>query len=106
MIDLHTHTTNSDGTWSTKELLTKAEELGLEVFSITDHDTAKSYIEVEQNKELQSIFKGKLIRGVELNCTFNGIKIEVLAYNFDLHPVQEWIENYYTPEKNKNRLIE
>lgn len=106
MIDLHTHTTNSDGTWSTKELLTKAEELGLEVFSITDHDTAKSYIEIEQNKELQSIFKGKLIKGVELNCTFDGIKIEVLAYDFDLYPVQEWLENYYTVEKNRNRLID
>ena len=72
MIDLHSHTTNSDGTWTTKELLTKAEEIGLEV----------------------------------LNCTFDGIKIEVLAYNFDLHPIQEWLENYYTPEKNRNRLIE
>ena len=106
MIDLHSHTTNSDGTWTTKELLTKAEELGLEFFSITDHDTAKSYIEIENNKELKNIFKGKLIRGAELNCTFDGIKIEVLAYNFDLYPIQEWLENYYTPEKNKNRLIE
>lgn len=106
MIDLHSHTTNSDGTWTTKELLTKAEELGLEVFSITDHDTAKAYIEIEKDKELQKIYKGKLIRGVELNCTFDGIKIEVLAYNFNLHPVQKWLENYYTPEKNRNRLIE
>ena len=106
MIDLHSHTTNSDGTWTTKELLMKAEELKLEVLSITDHDTAKAYIEIEKNKGLQNIFKGKLIRGVELNCTFDGIKIEILAYNFDLHPIQEWLENYYTPEKNKKRLIE
>lgn len=106
MIDLHSHTTNSDGTWNTKELLEKAENLGLEVFSITDHDTVKSYIEIEQSKELQSIFKGKLIKGVELNCVFDGIKIEILAYNFDLHPVNELLENYYTSEKNKNRLIE
>lgn len=106
MIDLHTHTINSDGTWSTKELLTRAEALKLEVLSITDHDTAKSYIEIEQNKELQTIFKGKLIKGVELNCTFDGIKIEALAYDFDLYPVQEWLENYYKPEKNKKRLIE
>ena len=106
MIDLHTHTINSDGTWTTKELLTKAEEIGLEVLSITDHDTAKSYIEIEKNKELQNIYKGKLIRGAELNCTFDGVKIEVLAYDFDLLPVQEWLENYYTPEKNRNRLIE
>ena len=106
MVDLHSHTTNSDGTWNTKELLTKAQDLGLEVFSITDHDTAKSYIEIENNKELQKIYKGKLINGVELNCTYDGIKIEVLAYNFGLHPVQEWLENYYTPEKERNRLIE
>ena len=106
MIDLHSHTTNSDGTWSTKELLEKAEKLGLEVFSITDHDTVKAYIEIEKNKNLQKIFKGKLINGVELNCVFDGIKIEILAYNFDLHPVNEWLENYYTAEKNRNRLIE
>lgn len=106
MIDLHSHTTNSDGTWSTKELLEKAENIGLEVFSITDHDTVKSYIEIEQNKDIQAIFKGELIKGVELNCVFDGIKIEILAYNFDLHPVNEWLENYYTSEKNKNRLIE
>lgn len=106
MIDLHSHTTNSDGTWSTKELLMKAEELKLEVLSITDHDTAKSYIEIEKNESLQNIFKGKLIRGAELNCTFDGIKIEILAYNFDLHPIQEWLEDYYTPEKNRKRLIE
>jgi 3',5'-nucleoside bisphosphate phosphatase len=106
MIDLHSHTINSDGTWSTKELLIKAEELKLEVLSITDHDTAKSYIEIEKNESLQNIFKGKLIRGAELNCTFDGIKIEILAYNFDLHPIQEWLEDYYTPEKNRKRLIE
>ena len=106
MIDLHSHTTNSDGTWTTKELLNKAQDLGLEVFSITDHDTAKSYIEIESDTELQKIYTGKLIRGVELNCTYDGIKIEVLAYNFDLHPVQEWLEDYYTPEKERNRLIE
>lgn len=106
MIDLHSHTTNSDGTWSTRELLSKAEELGLEILSITDHDTAKSYIEIENNEELKNIFNGKLIKGVELNCTFDGVKIEILAYNFDLHPVQKWLDDYYTIEKNKNRLIE
>lgn len=106
MIDLHSHTKNSDGTWTTKEVLNIAEEVGLEVFSITDHDTAKSYIEMEENEELQNIFTGKIITGAELNCTFDGVKIEILAYGFDLHPVQEWLEDYYTHEKNRNRLVE
>ena len=106
MIDLHTHTINSDGTWTTKQLLENAEQLGLEVLSITDHDTARSYIELEENKKLKNIYTGKLIIGAELNCTFDGVKIEVLAYDFDLHPVQKWLENYYSAEKNKIRLIE
>lgn len=105
MIDLHSHTKNSDGTWSTKELLTRAEELKLEVLSITDHDTAKAYLEIENNQELKKIYTGKLIRGAELNCTFDGVKIEILAYGFDLYPVQEWLESYYTAEKNRNRLM-
>ena len=105
MIDLHCHTINSDGTWSTEELLKKAEEQKLEILSITDHDTAKSYIEMEQNKRLRNIFSGSIINGAELNCTFDGFKIEILVYNFDLHPVENWLENYYTPEKNRNRLI-
>ena len=106
MIDLHTHTKNSDGTWSTEELLKKAESIGIEVLSITDHDTVKAYTEIEENENLQKIFKGKLINGVELNCVFDGVKIEALAYNFDISPVNEWLESYYTAEKNRNRLIE
>ena len=106
MIDLHCHTKNSDGTWSTKELLEKSEILKLDVLSITDHDTVKSYIEIKENRNLQKIFKGKLINGVELNCTFDGIKIEVLAYGFDIQPVHEWLEGYYTVEKHIKDLTE
>lgn len=106
MIDLHCHTTNSDGTWTVEELLKKAQEINLEVLSITDHDSVKSYFEIQKNKELQNIFKGNIIDGVELNCVFNGIKIEALAYDFDLDKVNNWLEEYYTPEKNRNGLIE
>ena len=84
MIDLHCHTTNSDGTWTVEELLKKAQEINLEVLSITDHDSVKSYFEIQKNRELQNVFKGKIINGVELNCVFDGIKIEALAYDFDI----------------------
>lgn len=106
MIDLHTHTKNSDGTWSTKQLLANAQAIGLEVLSITDHDTAKSYIEIDNDEKLKNIYTGKLIIGSELNCTFEGVKIEVLAYDFDLYSVQSWLEDYYSEEKNKKRLID
>ena len=106
MIDLHSHTTNSDGTWTTAKLLKEAEKLKLEAFSITDHDSVESYVEIENSEELKKIYKGKLIRGAELNCTYDGVKIEILAYDFDLQPVRNWLKDYYTPEKNRNRLIE
>lgn len=106
MIDLHCHTTNSDGTWTVEKLLKKAQEINLEVLSITDHDSVKSNFEIQKNKELQNIFKGNIIDGVELNCVFDGIKIETLAYDFNLDKVNNWLDEYYTPEKNRNGLIE
>ena len=46
MIDLHIHTTYSDGTYSVKEILKEAQEKKLEVISITDHDNVKAYKEI------------------------------------------------------------
>lgn len=42
MIDLHIHTTYSDGTDSVKEVLEKAQAIGLNCISITDHDRCRS----------------------------------------------------------------
>ena len=50
MIDLHMHTTYSDGTDTVRELLKKAEGIGLEIISITDHNTCKAYYEMEKFK--------------------------------------------------------
>ena len=48
MIDLHTHTNYSDGTWDTKRLLEEAEKTKLEVLAITDHDTLDAHFELEK----------------------------------------------------------
>ena len=77
MIDLHCHTTNSDGTWTVEELLKKAQEINLEVLSITDHDSVKSYFEIQKNKELQNIFKGYMIMSSLFTALSNG-KISAL----------------------------
>ena len=52
MIDLHTHTIYSDGTWNLKKLLEEAEKAQIEVLSITDHDTVKAYKELGYNCKL------------------------------------------------------
>lgn len=83
VIDLHLHTNHSDGTDSVEELLINAQKLNMEVISITDHDTIEAYQEIEDNKSLLDLYKGKLIVGVELKAIYNNVNIEVLGYGFD-----------------------
>ena len=83
MIDLHIHTTYSDGTDSVEELLKKAEDKQLEVISITDHDEVGSYFELEKDKKLRNLYSGKIIIGAELKTVWNRVPIEILAYGID-----------------------
>lgn len=105
MIDLHTHTNYSDGTWDVKTLLEEAEKTGVGLLSITDHDSVKAHIELKKN-DYSKIFSGKIISGAEFNCVFNNAKIELLGYNFDVVKMNEWIEKVYNVEKKRPNLIE
>lgn len=105
MIDLHTHTTYSDGTWDVKTLLKKAKENGVELLAITDHDTVKAHLELKEN-DYSSYFNGKIISGAEFNCVFYNAKIELLGYNFDIEKMNEWIEKVYNVEKKAPNLME
>ena len=51
MIDLHVHSTYSDGTFSTKELVDYAIEKGLNAFALTDHDTVAGLKEIIEYSE-------------------------------------------------------
>ena len=95
MIDLHMHTTYSDGTDTVKELLEKAESLGLEVISITDHNTCKSYFEMEEFN-VKEIYKGDILVGCEFTTSFDNRLIEVLGYGFDYKKVNKYLEEFYS----------
>ena len=97
MIDLHMHTTYSDGTDTVKELLKKAEDLGLEVISITDHNTCKSYFEMEEFN-VKEIYKGDILVGCEFTTSFDNRLIEVLGYGFDYKKVNKYLEEFYSDE--------
>ena len=88
MIDLHTHTVYSDGTDSVVDLLKKAADKGLEVITITDHDTVNAYDELAR-LDISKYFSGIIIPGAELKTTFNKIPIEILAYNIDIEKMKE-----------------
>ena len=80
VIDLHTHTTCSDGTDSPRELVNKAIVQGLEVLGVTDHDTTSGWAEASQT------LRGslQLALGAEISCLTNdGISVHMLGLLFD-----------------------
>ena len=102
MIDLHMHTTYSDGTDTVKELLEKAENLGLEVISITDHNICKAYFEMEKFN-VKEIYHGNIIVGCEFTTSFDNRLIEVLGYGFDYKSVNKYLEYFYNEESVSKR---
>ena len=80
MIDLHTHTTCSDGTDRPRDLVNKAIVQGLEVLGISDHDTTSGWEEATQ--ALRGTLK--LALGAEISClTTDGISVHMLGILFD-----------------------
>lgn len=99
MIDLHMHTTNSDGTDTLEEILKKANELKLEYISITDHDNCRVYNDLKK-LDIPKLFSGKIIPGIELKCSYNKRVIEVLGYKIDTDKMNKWLNKFY---KGKTR---
>lgn len=87
MIDLHIHTTSSDGSEEPEEILKKAGQLGLEYISITDHDSIGAYQKLSRNNT-RNLFKGKIIPGCEFTAVHNGKPIEILGYGIDLDIIE------------------
>jgi len=79
-IDLHTHSTCSDGMLTPTELLTKAKEQNIEVFSLTDHDTLTGLPEPQTAADKLGI---KLVPGVELSVQWLGIPLHMVVLGFD-----------------------
>jgi len=103
MIDLHMHTKYSDGTDNCIELLKKVQEKGLEVISITDHNTTKAYEELE-NIKIEEYYKGKIIPGIELNTKILGVPIEILGYGINAKKMNEEVKKIYIPAEERNRI--
>ncbi len=79
-VDLHTHTTCSDGTCTPAELVHKLHGCGLRGLAITDHDTIAALHEARPVADRLGI---ELIPGVELSVNMDDIRIHVLGYCFD-----------------------
>ena len=80
MIDLHTHTTASDGRCSPAELVARAAAAGVDVLSVTDHDTTASAAAAAAACADAGI---EFVAGIEITSVFEGVDIHVLGYFID-----------------------
>lgn len=77
-VDLHIHTTCSDGEGNWKQVVNSAKSKGYKLIAITDHNT------VEAHKYIQDEI---LLTGVEFDCWYGYVFIHLLAYGIDInHP--------------------
>jgi 3',5'-nucleoside bisphosphate phosphatase len=78
-IDLHCHSTASDGTDTPAELVRNAAAAGLDVVALTDHDTTRGH-----HGAIAALPEGlTLATGAELSCRVDGVGMHMLAYLFD-----------------------
>lgn len=106
LIDLHTHSTSSDGTDSPTELVNRAISKKIDVLALTDHDSTRGWDEA-LNTLLSHPSKTsmQLVQGAEISCQdSDGISIHMLGYMFDTEyqPLLEVLER--TRENRVSRM--
>jgi predicted metal-dependent phosphoesterase TrpH len=76
-IDLHAHSTRSDGTEPPAVVVEQAAAAGLDVVALTDHDTYDGWDEAAEAVATTGV---ALVRGIEISCSHRGISIHLLGY--------------------------
>lgn len=113
MIDLHSHTTASDGTFDPEELVALAKKNGIRTFAITDHDTLAGYLSLTYvNDDTFS-----LVAGAEISCSHTLAGgygknqdltkiIHVVALNIkDVHKMQSALQSVQDSRANRGQRI-
>ena len=86
MVDLHMHSICSDGSDNIEELINNVIVAGIDLFALTDHDTAEGCRQIFRNEYLQKLIKDnnvKFISGAEWTALYKNQKMHILAYDFD-----------------------
>ena len=102
MIDLHSHTDQSDGTFSAAEIVAEAQRVSLEALAITDHDTFAGYdlaLPIARRVGLD------LLCGIELSTRFHGVSLHLLGYFPQGDPGPEfraWVQSLLASRRQRN----
>ncbi len=105
MIDLHSHTDQSDGTFTAEELVAEAKRIGLKALAITDHDTMRGYDMAVPFAEAAGLH---LICGIELSTKYQGVSVHLLGYFPATPPApdfREWLEFLLESRRDRNRRL-
>lgn len=78
-VDMHLHTSASDGTWTAEELLERIIGKDIKVFSITDHDTIENSLKIMDSIPSDICY----VIGVEISSTNDDQEYHITAYDFD-----------------------
>ena len=84
LVDLHVHSTFSDGIYTPEQLVDKAIAAKLSVLALTDHDNVDGYWRAKTYIAAKQLLL-QLISGVELDTDYRGNTVHVLGYYFDPH---------------------
>jgi 3',5'-nucleoside bisphosphate phosphatase len=84
-IDLHTHSTYSDGVLTPAELVRRAASRGVSLLALTDHDETGGLAEAAQAASEVDIL---LVSGVEISATWNGQTVHIVGLDIDAHAPQ------------------
>lgn len=98
-IDLHIHTTASDGTMSPEELVGRAKRAGLGVLAVTDHDTMAG---VDSAVSAGAALGVEVIPGIEVSTDYRGEDVHVLGYGLDAaHPALREVLNWVQEDRRR-----
>lgn len=81
-IDLHIHTTYSDGAYSPEQVVDTALDCNLDVIALTDHDNILSH-KVAMDYVKKQGYNLEIIPGVEINTIYKGYEVHILGYYMD-----------------------
>src|SRR5207244_11074927 len=99
-VDLHTHTTASDGTYAPRDLVIEAASRGVRVLAITDHDSTEGLPEAFEEAERRRPLE--LLPGIEINCDVEGAEIHVLGYLMDWQA--PWFQEFCREQRRERRV--
>ena len=101
-IDLHMHTTVSDGTDTPEAILARVKEAGIELFSVTDHDDIKG---CQIIRSIRTPGDPDFLTGVEFSCRDEAGKYHILGYGYDpeAEAIRQVVELGHSYRMNKVR---